>query len=444
MSRTSIFAKILGRRKRPHPPSTHARHWSPPAAPGDQERRLPRFKGTARDSERKPRPADDKLDQLRLKLQRAFSPSQPVNDVRMFAGRKDVLLTLIRAIEEQQLHAVIFGDRGIGKTSLLHVFTQLAREARYIVRYASCSETSDFDATFRAIVAGIPLLYHADFDPTSEEAERGATLTDLLSDKPLTVAEITEIFDRLSGTRVLIILDEFDRAHSADFKRSLAELIKSLSDRAVRVQIVIAGVAANLTELVEHIPSIRRNVLGIPVRMMNEAEITELIELGEAVSGLIFEKPAVSRIVDAALGSPYVAGLLAHHAAGRAIDRRRQRVSEADVVDAVQRALTDVKLRLSPRAEQQLAAIESRASADALAVLAGEALRHFGVVPADGRGDERLAHTVRLAAEIGLVTPTSIGDLSYQQFVDDSAALYLWLASRIAPQPGAVRLTIGI
>ncbi|KQT34618.1 hypothetical protein ASG29_00095 [Sphingomonas sp. Leaf412] len=422
---------LLGRRPRPQPIPALDLPQRPSSRARAATSRLPRFKGEASDLERPLRGRDGPIDQQRSRLQRAFTPSQPVSDVRMFAGRREILLSLIRAIEEQQLHAVVFGDRGIGKTSLLHVFSQLAREARYIVRYASCTETSEFDAVFRAIAADVPLLYHADFDPTSDRAESGAALDSLLPDRELTVATLTEVFAKLSGTRVLIILDEFDRATSVEFKRQVAELIKGLSDRSIRVQIVIAGVAANLTELVEHIPSIRRNVLGLPMPMMTDEEMGEMIALGESIGQMSFEPDAQADVVMAAQGSPYITGLLAQHAAARALDRQAGNVSRDDVAEAIRRAMKDVWVRLSPRSQQQVESIALRLPPADIAVLAREGLRHFGVVlnPADETGP--LAGALRAAAEAGMVRPATVGDRPAHRFVDDSVALYLWLAGRI-------------
>lgn len=421
---------LLGRKPRPQPivaldvPQRPARMRAATS-------RLPRFKGEASDLERPLRGRDGPVDQQRVRLQRAFTPSQPVSDVRMFAGRREILLSLIRAIEDQQLHAVIFGDRGIGKTSLLHVFSQLAREARYIVRYTSCTEKSEFDATFRAIAADVPLLYHADFDPTSEPAERGAALDSLLPERELTVATLTEVFAKLSGTRVLIVLDEFDRATSPEFKRSVAELIKSLSDRSIRVQLVIAGVAANLTELVEHIPSIRRNILGLPMPAMTAEEMQEMIALGESIGQMSFEPTALEQIVAAAQGSPYVTGLLAQHAAARALDRQARDVAPEDVTEAIRRAMRDVWVRLSPRSQQQVEAVEARLPAGEIARIAGEGLTHFGVLldPLDPAAPRDPA--VKALADVGILRETTVGDRAGHRFADDSVALYLWLATRL-------------
>src|SRR6185436_6856799 len=101
------------------------------------------------------------------------------------AGREGVLKTIIRSIEDQRLHVVIYGERGIGKTSLMHVLTQAAGDARYIVIYTSCGAHSNFDETFRAAAAEIPLLFHSGFSPTTAQAEKGTTLANLLPPETL-------------------------------------------------------------------------------------------------------------------------------------------------------------------------------------------------------------------------------------------------------------------
>src|SRR3546814_8058835 len=92
------------------------------------------------------------------------------------------------------------------------------------------------------------------------------------------------------------MLDEFDRATSRSFRRSIAELIKNLSDRSARVQLVVAGVAANFMELIEHIPSIRRNVLNLELPRMDDSEVDEMLQIGSDESGLGFSDAARQRI----------------------------------------------------------------------------------------------------------------------------------------------------
>src|SRR3546814_16367757 len=92
----------------------------------------------------------------------AFGASQPGSDSRFFAGRQDTLARIIAALEGEGAHVVIYGERGIGKTSLMHVLADTARAARYMVVYDSCGADTRFDTMFRSILSRIPLIYHKD------------------------------------------------------------------------------------------------------------------------------------------------------------------------------------------------------------------------------------------------------------------------------------------
>jgi Cdc6-like AAA superfamily ATPase len=337
---------------------------------------LPRFNTTASDqiSSR----GGDRFSVVRSKLRHAFTPSQPVADRRLFAGREDVLKTMIRSIEDQRLHVVLYGERGIGKTSLMHVLTQAATEARYIVVYTSCGANSTFDETFRAAAEQIPLLFHSGFSPTAAETEKGSTLADLLPHEPLSPRKFGDLCAKLTGTRVLIILDEFDRAESGSFRRDVAELIKNLSDRLGRVQLVLAGVAADLTELVEHIPSIRRNIFALRVPKMSEAEVLQIVANGEREADLKFDAQAGAFVVEVARGSPYIANLICHHAGHAALDQGRSTVMPADVASAVDRAILEFQGRIPTPAQVQVRRLFEQGRQDALAMTARGALATDG------------------------------------------------------------------
>lgn len=339
---------------------------------------LPRFSGLANEVE------NDRGNARELsashRLGRAYPVSQPVSNLRLFAGRRELLTSVIRSIEERRMHVVLYGDRGIGKTSLLHIVALLAKDARYLVRYSSCSASSDLDSTFRAIAEDIPLLYHEKGDPTSAQVESGKTLADLLDASRLTPAALSEALDGVSGTRLLIILDEFDRTENADFRREVAELIKNLSDRSSKVQILIGGVAENLSELIRQIPSIRRNLLGIPVGRMTDEELAEILTNGQAISGLPIDAAAKGRLIASANGSPYLANLIAHQASSRAIERGGKLVTAADLKDGLGMMAREQMLRLPEAALRQVEELMAKVPHDQLRGAVAHALEHFGLV----------------------------------------------------------------
>jgi len=372
----------------------------------------------------------------RVKLRGAFTPSQPITDRRMFAGRVDVLTTLIRSIEDQRVHVIMYGERGIGKTSLVHVLTQAAQEARYIVVYCSCGAGSTFDEIFRAVAADVPLLFHRGFAPTDDEAEKGGTLADLLPATSLTPRLVADLFAKLTGTRVLVVLDEFDVCESPDFRRNIAELMKNLSDRSIRTQLVIAGVAADLTELVAHIPSIRRNIFAMQVPKMTAGEINSLVENGEELSGVTFDKAATDFIVFVANGSPYLASLLSHHSGLAAIDKGRANVTVEDVSLAVDQALTEFRGRISKHSQIQIDQAAKSGVRHVLGVMAGAALFNNGRF--DGRDVDALYPSAANAANF----KATIEDLASKQillevhedeygrgyrFSEEAVLPYLWI-----------------
>lgn len=392
--------------------------------------RLPRFQATATEQIGG---RASRAEHARLKLRTAFTPSQPVSDPAMLAGRGELLQGLIRAIEEQRLHVVLFGDRGTGKTSLLHVLSKLAHEARYIVHYAPCDEGSNFSDVFRAAAADVPLLYHSDYDPNTSAAERGETVADVLGDRTVTPRQLSDQLAKVTGTRVLIILDEFDRSAPGDFRRQVAELIKNLSDRSTRVQLVVAGVAANLTELIEHIPSIRRNIVGLPVTSMSREEVTELLGNGERVSGFPFDPPAVEMIVSLAAGSPYLAGLLGQHAGLLAVERGADGVGKEDVTAAIGRAADEIADRVSEQSRFAVDRAVREGDGELLPKLAHAALRGGGRFGAEALGEltadagEGKQQLERLAASYGLIEAIASDPAGRYRFIEEGVPTYLWI-----------------
>lgn len=317
--------------------------------------RLPRFAVAATDElgDFAPVSGPPDLHRARLALAEALAPSQPVTSSDRFAGRIETLESLIAAIEQSRAHVVLYGERGIGKTSLIHVFAETAREARYLVFYGSCGTEASFDEMFRAFAARIPLLYHADISPTGDEEEHLRSIADLISEGPLDPRELAELFGRIVGTRVILILDEYDRVQDVTFRRNVAELIKNLSDRAARVQLVLTGVASSLEELVGFTPSIRRNLVGLGVGPMDAAAMNEILDRAEAATGLSFLPEARVRITRMAAGSPYLVRLLGSRAAAVALDAERVEVTPADVVAGTEAVLGEWNAGL-PRNVQRL------------------------------------------------------------------------------------------
>lgn len=365
----------------------------------------------------------------RALIRDAFTPSQPVNDRTMFAGRRALLEDLIVAIEDQRLHFVLYGDRGIGKTSILHVLSDLAIDADYLVCYISCGERMSFSDFARRIAQRIPLLFHGDYAPGSPEIEQGLHLADILPAGEIDVSTFGEMLGKLSDTRILMLLDEFDRVEAEDFRRSIAELIKNLSDNAAPAQVVIAGVAPDLSELIAQIPSIRRNVLGVLVPNMSDDEVEEMLAIAEQRTGLTFAPEARELIGLASLGLPYLVGLVAQHSALLATRRDDLTVSKPDVREAIRKSRAELSGRIAARTLHAISGAAERDQLLELGKLAHAALRAGGVLP-----PEIIPATIREGQDESnprpsLLEPIEGDPLDRWHFTDDGASIYIWLSA---------------
>jgi ABC-type transport system involved in cytochrome bd biosynthesis fused ATPase/permease subunit len=59
------------------------------------------------------------------RLRVAFTPHAPVNEPAVFRGRLPQIRSSIDAITTPGLHVVLYGERGVGKTSLASVLTKI-------------------------------------------------------------------------------------------------------------------------------------------------------------------------------------------------------------------------------------------------------------------------------------------------------------------------------
>lgn len=363
----------------------------------------------------------------------AFLPSQPVASAIKFAGRSALLGRVVRAIQDQHLHVIIYGDRGIGKTSVLRVIEELAQAAQYAVYYVSCGEDMEFSDTFRAVASKISALYDTSIDPTFETVERGGTLADRLPSGQFTVSQFSEVLTHVAGTRILIMLDEFDRVASPRFRAAVAELIKNLSDRSMQVQLVLAGVASNVTDLVEQVPSIRRNIVGIAVQNMTDEEIGDLIAIGEKHGDVQFNDDAKRMVTQYAAGLPYVASLIAQHACLVGSEERRDTIEEGDVAAAVVRAAEEIGSRLSPATASALSKPKNLVPDALVARAAAAAVLNGGVI-----SDTDLVTEISSfnGSEASLFLRLPQYPEGAFAFCEDGASSYAWLVSNLSGQVG--------
>src|SRR5581483_3978492 len=100
-----------------------------------------------------------------LEINKAFTPGAPIDSRDLFAGRKKQRDKVIGTIFQKGQHAILFGERGVGKTSLANTlfdFLVLMGKFSYQRARINCSDDMDFGAIWRSIFKQLT------FNPDSE------------------------------------------------------------------------------------------------------------------------------------------------------------------------------------------------------------------------------------------------------------------------------------
>lgn len=265
---------------------------------------------------------------------RVFSPSAPIDDRALFAGRIAQILQVSDTIHTRGQHAIIFGERGVGKSSLANTLRSLLKADEATVVKINCSAGEAFVDVWRKVFAEVTISQEGlGFKPRS--TEQG--LAELIPD-PGDSGTVRRILQSISQERKsIVILDEFDRVKES--ATAFADTIKDLSDSSANTTLVLVGVAADVDELIKEHASIDRCLVQIKMPRMTQDELSEVLSKAYKALGLTIEAEAEKLIILLSNGLPHYTHLLGKEAAIGSIEAGRFDISVADVEKGILRAL---------------------------------------------------------------------------------------------------------
>jgi Cdc6-like AAA superfamily ATPase len=300
-------------------------------------------------------------DAQRISIQagQVFQPRTPISTRELFAGRWDQLTAVADAVGQIGLHVVVYGERGVGKTSLanvirplLHVFDRPPDDEpeaglgeRLVVKINAHLNDS-FGVVWRRALDEISI---AEERPVlgfgRAPTERNVYPLPIAWGLPdaLRIDDVRRSLSSLPGA--VFIFDEFDRTQTA-VGTEFTDLIKALSDFQTPVTIVLVGVADTVDGLIREHASIGRALVQVHMPRMRREELLDILKKAEERLGIHFEAAAARRIVQMSLGLPHYTHLVGLASVRRACARRSALIE----VDDVALAMADA----SKQAEQTL------------------------------------------------------------------------------------------
>ena len=307
----------------------------------------------------KPKTQDD-WDALRIEISDSFSPGAPVQEADLFAGRIAQIDALREAVLQRGRHAVVFGERGVGKTSLANIISLVLRHPTKELIYVrvNCNPQDSFTSIWKNV---FKRMTYSTTDSAGVKIKKS-----IAEDFPseLTPDDVQLVLEEFSANQVpIIVLDEFDRITDKKTTLLIADTIKALSDYSVNATIVIVGVAEDISALVEGHESITRSLIQIKMPRMSNEEIKQLIITRYSKCGIETDEDAIWKMTFLSRGLPYYAHSISMNAALQSIDKKTNKVLHEDVDKALERSISELDQSIK---EKYVLAVKSQRGDDTI------------------------------------------------------------------------------
>jgi hypothetical protein len=275
-------------------------------------------------------------EELEEQLGEVFTPHAPISDIKLYSGRNEALSEGRTARDKSGMHLVIYGPRGIGKTS----FGKMLFGDRVLDHWYTGTNDVDFVAIFLTVL----LRVNGAFTPAerSDLARLAGKLgvdkiasvegTSELSTKDVVIAatklDLNTVLDRVHQHQdqiKSIVIDEFDRIQNPRLREQIVHVIKGLSDRKCAVTMAILGTAESDRKLVrnaEYDEYLGRNVTPIELGPLGQQDVRDVFSRRSQLFGLSCPDAVSDTISWISCGYPHLVQLFGLHCASSWIERK--------------------------------------------------------------------------------------------------------------------------
>lgn len=226
-------------------------------------------------------------------LNRLYSvvrPAEPIDANEFLFGRSDQVDKLEMALHAPGRHVFIFGERGVGKSSLAHTVAYNMQEQADPLLVSCVPESTLAGIVADAFRDAIDRM-DARKSEWSASASIGVSATWIkVEHKSYRQQEKVEINDVSSAAYALglltkihsdapyIVIDEFDRISSLEEKEKFGTLLKQLGDKKIPVKIIFTGIGESLHELLGGHASSSRQIQELKLHPLLWSGRYEIIE----------------------------------------------------------------------------------------------------------------------------------------------------------------------
>jgi Cdc6-like AAA superfamily ATPase len=270
-----------------------------------------------------------------------YTPSYPIEIKELFSGRTEQMRSVFDFIRQKGKHIIVYGDRGVGKTSFSNVIKVICESDQQVAK-VSCSTDDTFETLFHNVLSKLTYDYEEaqqkiGFGSEIEKTNKSLIFSNLYNSEQLNIQVLTSVFDLINP---IVILDEFDRLNSEKFNKALfTDLIKNLADNLPNTTLIIVGVSEDVSSLIAQHLSIERNLSQIYMPSMSPDEITAIITKGEEPLELTFDENVKNRVINLSSGYPHFTHSLCYYSTTAAVWDNSSKISDQHLNIAIKQTI---------------------------------------------------------------------------------------------------------
>jgi DNA polymerase III delta prime subunit len=271
---------------------------------------------------------------LRREILDTFTPGPPIDEYDLFAGRHNTIQRLQDITIERGRHAVIFGERGVGKTSLANIFHKnLNTETQFVLPiFVNTDKGDQFNSLWRKVLRRIKRS-DGDDEWWADEAYTGE----------ITVDDVQLELSVFKPNNIpIIIIDEYDRVEDKTCRVLMTDILKGMINYGTNCTVILVGVADSILQLVHDHGSISRNLAQVPMERMSPSEIRDIIVTRVRRLRMRITEDTVWRISYFSAGLPFYAHSLGKYTALQAVAKQRISITEGDLMNSLDDCIADV------------------------------------------------------------------------------------------------------
>ncbi|MDX3966047.1 MAG: ATP-binding protein [Bradyrhizobium sp.] len=256
-------------------------------------------------------------------LQATLSPTTPIRSPEHLRGREKKLEDIRRALVQAGRSVFVYGDRGVGKTSLAQTAAYEHQSASKAPVLIGCDASSTFarvvqQITTRLLGLDATLIKQANQQKAglasngiSAEAQRSIERGPV--PLPNSVDEATTMMSQAAKKHSavpVIVIDEFERITANGERTLFADLIKQTGDQSMPFKLIFCGVASSLDELLDAHHSCYRYLVTVELERLPPEPRFEIINEAAKAFGIAIEPSSLGRIAAISDGFPHYIHLI--------------------------------------------------------------------------------------------------------------------------------------